>query len=98
MVFNPSYSWFIEPFIMSERPVEESEIHRIDLKLEKFRKQQQTGVLLSFIGAGVVLVPMLATGELNIGTVIAGSIFSAAGSIVSIDSYKHLQIPKIGMK
>lgn len=79
------------PLLCQKRPVEESEIHRIDLKLEKFRKQHQTGVLLSFIGAGIVFVPMLATGELNIGTVIAGSIFSAAGLIVSIDSYKHLR-------
>jgi hypothetical protein len=79
------------PLLCQMRPVEESEIHRIDLKLEKFRKQHQTGVLLSFIGAGIVVVPMLATGELNMGTVIAGSIFSTAGLIISIDSYKHLR-------
>jgi hypothetical protein len=79
------------PLLCQKRPVEESEIHRIDLKLEKFRKQHQTGVLLSFIGAGIVLVPMLATGELIMGTVIAGSLLSTAGLIISIDSYKHLR-------
>mgnify|MGYP000889254620 FL=1 len=68
-----------------------NEIHRIDLKLEKFRKQHQTGVLLSFLGAGIALVPTLATGEVNTGLLIGGSILSAIGLLTSLSSYSHLR-------
>jgi len=69
----------------------EKEIQRIDLKLEKFRNQHQNGKLISIVGAGIVIVPTFATGEINNGVLIAGTIISLVGYIVSMNSYKYLR-------
>ena len=70
-----------------------TEYQRIDLKLEKFRRQHQTGVLLSFIGACAILVPTLATGKVNNYALAGGCIFSTVGLFKSLNSYKHLRYP-----
>lgn len=75
------------------KPVEE-EIHRIDLKLEKFRKQHQTGTLLAFVGVALTSIPIL-VGVSTVDSYLflgAGAILSLSGVIVSIDSYKHLKL------
>jgi len=77
------------------KPTTETEIQRIDLKLEKFRKQHQTGVFLSFLGAGLALIPMLATGKANPAVIIGGSVLSTAGLITSLNSYKHLRYTQL---
>jgi len=68
-----------------------TEYQRIDLKLEKFRHQHQTGVLLSFIGACAILVPTLATGKVNNYALAGGCILSTVGLFTSLNSYKHLR-------
>lgn len=79
------------------KPIQDtiSEVQRIDLKLEKFRKQHQTGVLLSFIGVGIALIPTLATGEVNTGLLAGGSVLSAIGLLTTLNSYKHLRYPPL---
>lgn len=68
-----------------------NDIQRIDLKLEKFRQQHQSGVVLTFIGAGIILIPTLVNGEANGYVIAAGSIFSMLGVFKSLNSYKHLR-------
>jgi hypothetical protein len=81
------------------KPVQERdiEIQRIDIKLEKFRKQHQVGVLLSILGAVVFIMPSVSQGKVTTATIFAGSVLSAAGYITTFDSYRHLryELPKL---
>jgi hypothetical protein len=70
-----------------------TEYQRIDLKLEKFRYQHQTGVWLSIVGACAILAPTLATGKINNEALAVGCILSTAGLFISLNSYKHLRYP-----
>lgn len=73
---------------------QDAEIQRIDLKLEKFRHQHQTGTLLSIIGIAVSALPLtgLVESDASIGFVTIGSSLALSGAIISIDSYKHLKL------
>lgn len=75
------------------KPIED-DIHRIDLKLEKFRKQHQTGTLMIIIGVAISSIPILVGFESYdaYGFIAGGGILSLSGMIVSIDSYKHLRL------
>jgi hypothetical protein len=67
------------------------EIERIDLKLEKFRSQHQTGLLITMAGGVFAAVPSIVSEKPVIPIMVIGSIISTYGIISTIDSYKHLR-------
>jgi len=71
----------------------EDEVERIDLKLEKFRRQHQTGTFMVLAGVILSALPVLEGGYNTeaYAFLIGGGVLSLSGMIVSIDSYKHLK-------
>ena len=94
IIINISNNSFCQMKPVQERDIE---IQRIDIKLEKFRKQHQVGVLLSILGAVVFIMPSVSQGKYTTATIFAGSVLSAAGYITTFDSYRHLRydVPKL---
>lgn len=72
------------------------EIQRVEMKMEKFRSQHQTGVLMSLVGSAIAIVPTAAVGELVPAAIIIGSVFSLVGIVYSITSYRHLRFESKG--
>ena len=80
-------------FAQSEARIDSlaKEIQRVEMKMEKFRSQHQTGVLMSLVGSAIAIVPTAAVGELVPAAIIIGSVFSLVGIVYSITSYRHLR-------
>ena len=72
----------------------QEEIQRIDLKLEKFRKQHQIGTLMIIGGALISSVPYLVAPDFfeTRSFLVLGGVIALSGTITSIDSYKHLKL------
>jgi hypothetical protein len=69
----------------------ESEIERIDLKLEKFRSQHQQGAFITLLGGIIATVPSITQGKPIMSTIALGTFVSALGVVTSINSYKYLR-------
>lgn len=71
----------------------QQEIERIDLKLERFRKEHQAGTLLIIIGSMLSVIPIVSNMSYNgTGFYVAAGVLGLTGYLITIDSYHHLRL------
>jgi uncharacterized membrane protein len=71
----------------------QQEVERIDLKLERFRKEHQTGTLLIIIDSVLSIIPLVSNMSYNgTGFYVASGVLGLTGYLITIDSYHHLRL------